>query len=283
MSSQVISSFLLWLPLAGQPQKTPSRVFDRLRSHYREPVSTIHVAGKLVSKPYVDVTIDVLNWAGVKVDVIESGSVYRIPGNQKFRPSTSVFAVNGDYSSAAFILVAASLIDSDVLVRGLKADKQGDRAIVRILKQMGANVDDSQSDGVRVRGATPLHGVELDCSDIPDLVPILCVLGLFAEGRTVLKNISHLRYKETDRLKGPTEELRLLGGTIEHTNDSITIYKSNLVPNRVSARGDHRLAMSLIIAGLAGAGAEVDGAPSIKKSYPWFIRHMRSLGAPILG
>ena len=280
LSSQVVSAFLFWMALASPARKnTLSRIF----SSNRENVSVIQVEGELVSRPYVDITIDVLHWAGIKVESDSSRNVYRIAGDQKFSPQSSVFTVNGDYSSAAFVLAAASIINSDVTVHGLKVDKQGDRAIVDILKRMGSNVDDSVPGRIRVKGSSELRGLNLDCSDTPDLVPILCVLGAFAEGTTTLTNISHLKYKETDRLKAPTEELRKLGVRIEHTSDSITIRKSQLVANKVCARGDHRLAMSLMVAGLAGAGSEVQEAPSIRKSYPLFIRDMRALGAELSG
>jgi 3-phosphoshikimate 1-carboxyvinyltransferase len=188
--------------------------------------------------------------------------------------------VGGDYSSAAFLIAASCIKPSDVKVSGLRVDRQGDRAFVDILRRMGASLIE-EPDGIRIRGPERLHGLELDCADIPDLVPILCVLGAFASGRTVLKNISHLRHKESDRLVGPTDELRLMGARISSSSDSISVEKSDLRPARVSARGDHRLAMSLIVAGIAAGGAEIGGVRSIAKSYPSFIRDIRALGARI--
>jgi 3-phosphoshikimate 1-carboxyvinyltransferase len=240
----------------------------------------IRVQGTLVSLPYVAITLDVLRWAGIEIDAAADGSLYRIPSGQRPVPSTPSFSVGGDYSSAAFVLAAACLCDARVLVRGLRADQQGDRAILAILRDMGADLDVG-ADGVLVRGPARLSGIDLDCSGIPDLVPILCVLGAFAEGRTLLRGIAHLRHKESDRLQGPTVELGRLGARIAHTGDAISIEKSELRPGRVSARRDHRLAMSLMVAGLAVGGVEVSEAQTVRKSYPAFIRDLRSLGAEI--
>jgi 3-phosphoshikimate 1-carboxyvinyltransferase len=273
-SSQVVSAFLLWLPLAS-PKSKLSRILNKRH------VSHVRVEGHLVSKPYVDITLDALSrWGGIEIIEDEPGVLYTIPAGQQFSPTTDRFVVNGDYSSAAFILVAACLCNGRVLVKGLQDDKQGDREIVDILKRMGAPINKTP-DGVEVSGASRLQGLDLDCGHIPDLVPILCVLGAFAEGRTTLKNIAHLRHKETDRLVGPAEELKKLGVRIQCTDSSITIEKSELKMGEVSARFDHRMAMSLIVAGLAGNGVALDGALSIKKSYPRFLEDMKSLGAPI--
>ena len=280
-SSQVVSAFLLWLPLASYRRTGIANIVSKFVSPARRRKSVIRVQGNLVSKPYVDITIDALRrWGQIVIDEEQPGSVYSIPVGQRFSPSSRSFSVNGDYSSAAFVLVAATLCHAEVLVRGLRQDKQGDRAIVEILRNMGARLEQWEN-GIQVKGPTRLTGMELDCSSIPDLVPILCVLGAFAEGKTILKNIAHLKYKETDRLKGPTEELRKLGVQISHTDDSIVVEKSQLTEGRVSARGDHRMAMSLMVAGLAGNGIYLDGATSIKKSYPDFIQDMQSIGAVI--
>jgi 3-phosphoshikimate 1-carboxyvinyltransferase len=247
----------------------------------RRTKSNLEIDGILVSKPYVDVTIDVLEWAGIRIDQPEPGSHYVIPAGQRFVPSMSTYRVPGDYSSAAFLLAAACLVPSRVTVRDLKPDdKQGDREIVKILRNMGATLF-QERDSITISGPISLRGIELDCSEIPDLVPILCVLGAFAQGRTVLKNIAHLRHKETDRLAGPTEELTRMGARISHSHNSITVEHSRLIPATVNARGDHRLAMSLIVAGLGASGVEVAGAPSMNKSYPAFVKDMQGLGAKI--
>jgi 3-phosphoshikimate 1-carboxyvinyltransferase len=267
-SSQVVSSFLFWMPLASKRGILGSRD------------STIRVQGRLVSRPYVDITLDVLRWAGIRIEEQESGSLYRVPSGQQFQASSLRYRVGGDYSSAAFLLAAASVCRSNVLVRGLVPDKQGDRAIVSILRAMGADLEESEA-GIRVRGPARLRGIDYDCSHVPDLVPILCAVATFAEGRTTLRNIAHLRQKETDRLAGPTEELKRLGARIENSSDSISIEGCALRKARVDARGDHRMAMALIVAGLGAQGVEVEGAACIGKSYPSFVRDMRALGARI--
>jgi len=266
-SSQVISSFLLWLPLA-----TPKRFGRRY--------STIEIQGPFVSRPYVDVTRDVLSWGGVKVEPREDGRAFRIPAGQSYRASSSTYRVNGDYSSAAFLLAAAALTDSDVTVTGLKQDAQGDRAIVGILRRMGACIEE-RDNALRIQGPSGLQGIELDCSDTPDLVPILCVLAAFAKGRTRLTNIAHLRFKETDRLEAPTTELKKLGATISHDDSSITIEGSELRSAPVRSHGDHRMAMSMMVAGLRIGDLVVQNVPCIGKSYSTFIRDIQSLGGRI--
>jgi 3-phosphoshikimate 1-carboxyvinyltransferase len=279
-SSQVVSAFLLWLPLASSP-RTLRNAINRFIAPKRLVNSHIRVEGSLVSKPYVDITIDALRrWGGIVINEVEPGRHYSVPSGQQFRAMSDTFRVGGDYSSAAFILAAATLCNANVLVKGLQRDEQGDRQIVPILVQMGANITETD-EGIRVKGPASLTGIELDCASIPDLVPILSVLGTFARGRTVLRNISHLKHKESDRLVAPTEELRKLGANISCTEDSITIEQSELSSAKVSARHDHRLAMSLIVAGLASRGVEVDGAGCIVKSYPTFLIDMLHLGADI--
>ncbi|MDZ4687211.1 MAG: 3-phosphoshikimate 1-carboxyvinyltransferase [Planctomycetaceae bacterium] len=270
-SSQVVSSFLMWLPLA-------KRKFWA-RAGLAPQSSTIRIDGELVSKPYVDITIDVLKWAGIRIEGT-SGSGYTVPAEQHFTPKDKFFRVPGDYSSAAFLLAAACLMPSKVTVTDLQADAQGDKKIVSILKQMGANITHENGE-VTVVGPAKLHGIDLDCGDIPDLVPILCVLGACAQGTTRLTNIAHLKHKESDRLAAPTEQLRRMGAKISYSDDSITVEHSTLVPSRVSSKGDHRLAMSLMVAGLVSGGVEVEDARAIAKSYPRFVRDLRALGAQI--
>lgn len=258
-SSQVISSLLIAAPLAQED-------------------IVIIVKDDLVSKPYVDITIDVLKWAGINI-VNENYRIFKIKCGQKFHPKND-YIVHGDYSSAAFLMAAACLIESDVTITDLVNDKQGDKKMVDILEQMGAKIT-RQAGGININGPFDLKGIEIDGYDIPDLVPVLTVLGIFASGKTRIYNIGHLVHKESNRITDPAGELKKLGAKIDITaNNELIIYESKLRSGKtVSSRNDHRIAMSLSLAGLKVENIIIEGAGCISKSYPEFFNHMRQLGA----
>lgn len=262
VTSQVISSLLIAAPFA-------------------ESDTILEVGGRLVSRPYVDITIDVLKWAGIKVDRIGYRR-FRVRRGQKLRPKGN-FVVHGDYSSAAFLLAAAALTKSDVTVTDLANDCQGDRKILGILRSMGAKIERSK-DAVRLRGAFDLKGVDIDGADTPDLVPVLVVLGCFAKGTTRIRNVAHLAHKESNRLTRPAAELRKLGARISFTRDELVIKHGWLHGGTTSACNDHRIAMAVAVAGCAiDGGVTIRGAECISKSYPGFVSDMRKLGARIGG
>ena len=189
------------------------------------------------------------------------------------------FTVHGDWSAAAFLLAAAVLTESDVTVTDLARDCQGDRRIVDVLRCMGAKITESGL-AVRVKGPARLHGVDIDGGDIPDLVPILTTLACFASGTTRIRNVAHLVHKESDRLAMPAAELRKLGADITVRSDGLVIKHSILHGGVVSACNDHRIAMSLAVAGLgAGQTVAITGAECIDKSYPRFVTDMKKLHA----
>ena len=257
VTSQVVSALLIVAPFA--------RKDVRLR-----------LSERLVSRPYVDITMDVLKWAGV--DVGRRGYMaFRVKSGQRIRPR-GVFRVHGDYSSASFLLGAAALTKSDVTISDLVADCQGDRRFVAILRAMGVRMT-VQRGSVRVRGPFDLKAVEVDCSDTPDLVPILAALACFAEGTTRIKNVAHLVHKESNRLAGPAEQLNRLGGHVRATRNSLVIRGSKTQGGTVSGCNDHRLAMALAVAGMrTNSGVVVTGAECISKSYPGFVSDMKKLG-----
>lgn len=236
---------------------------------------------ELRSKPYVRVTLEVLDAAGAEIKRRRDLLEFTIPGGQVFKPID--FAIPGDFSSAAFVLAAAALAGEEVKVdnldiRGLQADKR----IVELLKEFGADVR-VKGKSVLVSGAERLSGIEVDCGDTPDLVPVLALLGSLAEGRTRLTNIPHLRYKETDRLRALRVELNKMGAKVEELPGELKIRGvEQLKGASVSSYGDHRMAMALAVAGLVARGETVvDGAESIAVSYPNFIKDMQKLGAEI--
>ncbi len=260
VSSQFISALLLACPYA------------------REEVE-LTVAEELRSKPYVEITLELLDAAGARIRRSSDLMEYKIPGRQVFRARD--FEIPGDFSSSAFVLAAGALAGGTVRVSNLDVrSAQGDKLIVDLLREFGADVK-VKGKVVEVSGAEELSGIDVDCGDNPDLVPVLAVLGSLASGRTTITNIPHLRYKETDRLRALRVELNKLGARVEEGPDELRIRGvKQLRGTRLSSYGDHRMAMALAVAGLVARGETiVDGAESIPVSYPRFVEDMQKLGA----
>ncbi len=229
----------------------------------------IKVTDKLVSKPYVDMTIEVLKRSGVKID--REKDIFHVEGDIK----PTHFSIPGDYSSAAFFLTAGALF-GDITVKNLHKDSvQADSRIIDILERFGADVS-TKSDQVRVV-KNELKGVDCDCSDFPDLFPILAVLGSYSEGETVLTG-EQLRYKESDRIENMVNNLKKMGADIDELEDGITVRKSKLEGTELDPRGDHRIAMALAIAALGAEGkSEIKQSKCVKKSYPNFFEDLEKV------
>lgn len=261
VSSQFISALLLACPYAK----------DDVELHVTE----------LRSRPYVEITLEMLDAAGARVKRNPDLSEFEIPSRQVFKAVE--FDIPGDFSSAAFILGAAALIGTSVRMSNLDVrGAQGDKRIVDLLREFGAEIE-VRGKNIEVSSPGRLSGIEVDCGDNPDLVPVLAVLGSVADGQTILTNIPHLRYKETDRLRALRVELSKLGAEVEELPGELRIRGvRQLKGARLSSYGDHRMAMALAIAGLVARGETViDGAESIQVSYPSFVEDMRKLGAKL--
>ena len=262
ISSQFISALLLACPYA------------------REDVE-LRVTEELRSKPYVEITLELLDAAGAKIKRSRDLMEFKIHGGQVFRAMD--IEIPGDFSSAASLLVAAALAGGVVRVSNLDVRRaQGDKRIVGLLKEFGADVR-VKGKVVEVSGAERLSGIEADCGDNPDLVPTLAVLGSLADGRTKLTNIPHLRYKETDRIRALRVGLNKLGVEVDELPGELRIKGvKRLKGTSLRSYGDHRMAMALAVAGLVARGETVvEGAESIPVSYPNFVEDMRKLGAKI--
>ena len=260
VSSQFISALLLACPCA------------------QDDVD-LTITEELRSKPYVEITLELLDVASAKIKRNKGLTEFKIPGKQTLRPID--LTIPGDFSSAAFVLGAAALTGSKVKVRNLDVKgAQGDRRIVNLLEEFGADVK-VMGKTVEVSGTGELNGIEADCGDNPDLVPVLAVLGSLADGETRLTNIPHLRLKETDRLRALATELRKLGAEVEELPDELRLKGvKQLKGAKVNSYGDHRMAMAFAVAGIVAQGETiVDGAESIPVSYPNFVEDMRKLGA----
>lgn len=254
ISSQYITGLLLALPLL-------------------EDDSKIVLTTPLQSKPYVDMTLKVMADYGVSVDETEYG--YFVKGNQAYKPMD--YVVESDWSQSAFFLVAGALF-GDIKLFGLDLkSKQGDKEIVEILKHFGADIDANDS-FVSVKKST-LHGIEIDATDIPDMVPSLAVVGAYANGTTVIKGAERLRYKESDRIESVVTNLKKMGIDVTPTKDGMIIKGST--PNGAELNGfnDHRIVMAFSIAALGANGkTTITDAHSINKSYPHFFEDYNKLG-----
>ena len=259
VSSQFISSLLISLPFARRD-------------------SRVDIEGELKSKPYVDVTVEMLQAAGCEIGA--GYKEYSIPCGQDY--DLKAYRVPGDFSSAAYPLAAAAITKSKVTVANLFESKQGDAAILEYLLDMGANVFwDTASGTVTVEGGD-LHGIDVDAGATPDLVPTLAVLAACAEGTTNIENAEHVRYKETDRLRAITAELRKMGAEIEERQDGLTIKGGPLHGAAVDGYDDHRIVMSLAVAALAAEGpTTISTAESVGISYPGFFDDLKKLGAKV--
>jgi 3-phosphoshikimate 1-carboxyvinyltransferase len=233
--------------------------------------SAVHLTSPLESRSYVDITCEVLSRFGVDVRPIDGTDDYAVPGWQKFHRRET--AVEGDYSQAAFFLVAGAL-GRDVAVHGLtQQSRQGDRAILDILRRAGIRVVETENDGIKALPSR-ISPVDVDVSDIPDLVPPLAALLCFADGESRLYNAARLRMKESDRLEAVATELNNLGADIRIDGDSLVIRGvSELHGGAVDSRGDHRIAMMGAVAAVrCGGSVTVRGAECVSKSYPDFWR-----------
>lgn len=248
VSSQFVSGLLFALPLCGED-------------------SELHVCLPFESKPYVDLTVSVMAHFGVQVSSPEEGC-YLIKGGQKYRPA--LFRVEPDYSQAAYFLGAGAL-GCDVACDGLNPDSlQGDRAILDVLKEMGAQV---VADNGRLSAkAGPLRAVTVDARQIPDLVPPIATLCCFCAGTSRIENAARLRLKESDRLQTMTQELRSLGGQIVEGPDYLEITGTSTLRGGVAdAHNDHRVAMSMALASIrCEKPVQLTGASCVNKSYPDF-------------
>ena len=240
----------------------------------------IKTTSALKSAPYIDITADIQKQFGLSIEktddgyAVEKGACYTSPGEIK---------IEGDYSNAAFWLVLGAVGSAEkISCTNLRADTlQGDSAIIEILREMGAKIT-VEKDCVTVYKSS-LHAIEADCSDIPDIVPIISVAATAAEGTTVLRNIERLREKESDRVKTTMEMLLSLGADIKADEKTIIISKSSLHGGTVTSANDHRIAMSSAVAStLCTENVELDIAQAVSKSYPDFYEQFKNLGGKVI-
>jgi len=227
-----------------------------------------------VSLPYVELTARVLGEFGVAVQRTSELSWRVIEGDYRGRE----YPVEGDHSSASYLLAAAAVVGGRVRVEGLDpGSAQPDARLAPILGRMGCAVG-SGPDWVEVEGSGRVPPFDLDLSDSPDLVPTLAVLALFSEGPTVMRGIAHLRIKESDRLALLARNLARLGRDASVCGDSLRVSApAGLRGAVVETRSDHRIAMAFAVAGLRLEGVTIDDAGCVSKSNPGFWRDFAAL------
>lgn len=259
ISSQFITGLMFALPLLAGDSK-------------------IMVTTELESKGYIDLTIDCMSKFGVKVENKDYKEFY-IKGNQNYISRN--YRVEGDFSQAAFWIVAG-ILGANVKCKDLNLKSlQGDKAILNIVKEMGADIKVSEDFVEACESKT--KGIVIDASECPDLVPILSVLGALSEGTTKIINAERVRIKECDRLKAMKTELTKVGADIEETQDGLIIRgKSSLKGGVVDSWNDHRIAMAMAVASIkCEEPMIITNSEVVKKSYPEFWEDFKMLGGII--
>jgi 3-phosphoshikimate 1-carboxyvinyltransferase len=239
----------------------------------------INVEGKLVSKPYVDLTIAIMKKFGVEVKIEEEYKRY-VVSHQIYKPTT--FSIPSDFSNLALLLAANVLLGDGLDIEISLGDMpQGDEAIVDILEKLGVNVT-LEDDIITTESPISLKGGKFDLSDTPDLLPAIAILALKSEKPIEMFNVKHARYKETDRIAIISRELKKIGLNVEEKDDGMVIKKSSeLIPAELNSENDHRLFMAFSIAGMFVGECTVSDPDAVKVSYPEFISDLVNVGAKI--
>jgi 3-phosphoshikimate 1-carboxyvinyltransferase len=236
--------------------------------------------GKLNEGSYTELMIKMMEKFGIKVEYPPSRSSFYIPGGQKYQPSQ--VAIPGDIALASFGLVLAALTDSHIRYTNLDLSIYHPEAkIIEVLQDMGADLRiDAERQTVEVFGGRPLTGVTVDCNDSPDMVPILSVLLAFGKGESKIINAEQLRYKECDRLAAMTQ-LNKMGARVTETADGLVFEGVDTLHGAdLESFADHRVLMSMAVAGLVAQGRTTISEPGAAAvSYPGFIKDIGALGA----
>jgi 3-phosphoshikimate 1-carboxyvinyltransferase len=245
-SSQFVSAILLAAPYASHPVD-------------------ITIQG-LVSRPYVEVTLDGMSKFGATARWMDEETL-RVEAPSRYLGGT--YDVEGDCSSASYFWAAAAVTGGKISTLNiLPSSRQGDLAFLDLLCQMGCSAEWTLN-GVTVYGGE-LRGIEVDMRDMPDMVPTLAVTAAFAEGKTVIYNVGHLRIKESDRLRAIAEGLQRLDIKVIENKDSLTITGGNPRGSLIDPHTDHRIAMSFAVAGLVAKGVRISEENCVEKSFPQF-------------
>lgn len=259
-SSQYLSSLLLVAPYGAQPVE-------------------LEVQGKVLSRPYVEMTLAVMADFSIRVEAAPSLSFFRIP--QGCYQGTE-YRIEGDASGASYFWAAAAVTGGKVTVANVPVPSlQGDAQLVPLLARMGCRVS-LVDGGITVQGPEEqLQGIEVDMGNMPDVAPTLAVVAVFAQGTTVINNIAHLRIKECDRLAVMVSELRKMGADVEEEPDRMIIHGladgSNLHGAEIETYQDHRIAMCFGVAALKITGVRIRNENCVAKSFPDFWQRFQAM------
>lgn len=257
VSSQFISGLLFALPLL-------------------EGDSIIHITSPLQSKGYIDLTLQMLEMYGIEAEY--KNNTFFIKGNQSYKPCD--YTIEGDYSQAAFYLVAGAL-DNDIVLQGLNLNSlQGDKEVIDILERMGCQFV-KEEEGYKIE-CQQLKATDIDASQCPDIIPVIALACASANGTSRIYNAKRLRIKECDRLKATVEVLNCLGIEAKELEEEMIINGGSITGGNVSSYNDHRMAMMEAIASTVSYhNIIIDNKECVKKSYPSFWEHFKKLGGKI--
>lgn len=258
-SSQYLSSLLLVAPYARKPAE-------------------LEVEGEVLSKPYVAMTLAVMADFGITVEATPSFAFFRIPAGCY---QGIEYAIEGDASGASYFWAAAAITGGRVTVANVPVPSlQGDAELVPLLARMGCDVSLTDG-GITVQGPEQLQGIEVDMGNMPDVAPTLAIVAAFAQGKTVINNVAHLRIKECDRLSAMVAELSKMGAEVEEEPDRMIIHGraggGNLHGAEIATYDDHRIAMCFAVASLRVAGVKIEGEQCVVKSFPDFWSRFQSM------
>ena len=259
VSSQFISSLLLIAPFAQKDVE-------------------IIVEGNLVSRGYVDLTIDLMKKAGI--DIKRKGyKQFKIKSRQIYKQVK--IDIPADWASANYFLAAAAIMPGIIRIRNINMQSnQPESQFVNVLKKIGCSIK-VKNKSLTVKGPKILSAVEADMSTMPDSVQTLCAVALFSRGTTKITGISNLKYKESDRINDTAKELRKLGADIVINKDSLAIRNNKVNPAVIDPHNDHRMAMSLALVGLKIRGIKINQPECVSKSFPGFWNKMKEVGIKI--
>jgi 3-phosphoshikimate 1-carboxyvinyltransferase len=241
--------------------------------------ATVDILGELVSRPYVEMTLNLMERFGVAAEQEHSQRI-RIPRGARYS-SPGTIQVEGDASSASYFLAAGAIGGGPVRVEGVgRSSIQGDIGFAATLEQMGAIVD-WRSDAIEVRGNRGLQAIDADFNRMPDAAMTAAVVALFAHGTSTLRNIGNWRVKETDRISAMATELRKLGAGVDEGPDWLSITPpAKLLPATIDTYDDHRIAMCFSLAALGGVKIRINDPGCVSKTFPGYFSEFMALAQP---
>lgn len=234
---------------------------------YLDQVSRIHFGNFTASKPYVDMTIALMRKAGITIE--KHSNYYEVAALQRY--SLGRMKVEGDYSNAAVFMVGATISGGRITLKNLLPNSiQGDRTILDILEATGTKIDVKHHEVLVARTQHEISSIQWNMKNCPDLIPPVSVVALFANGKSILRNVSNLRIKESDRLQAIMNNIEKLGGKAYLDGNDLIIEPQPLHAAMLPTYKDHRIAMSFAMAGLKIPGIAIENSECVKKSYPNF-------------